>query len=175
MSDQLELLSGGIKRSADFSPCRTWRYTLIREWDDTLPRLLFVLLNPSTADAEHDDPTNRKGIGFARRWGYGAVVFVNLFAIRSPYPKRIREVDDPIGPDNDVYIKREVALARDVVVAWGIHCQDAPSHRDRPDRVLELLAPPPVYCMGTTKDAHPRHPLYLPYTTKLEEFWESDI
>ncbi|MCH8247042.1 MAG: DUF1643 domain-containing protein [Bacteroidetes bacterium] len=170
MSEQLPLLPGSVmKRSADFSPCWTWRYTLIREWDDSLPRLLFVLLNPSTADAEKDDPTNRKGIKFAKLWGYGAVVFVNLFAIRSPYPEKIRVVGDPIGPENNAWIRRQVLVTDDIIVAWGMHGDDAPRHRDRPEAVLNLL-PRPVFCMGTTKDGHPKHPLYLPHKTEMTEF-----
>lgn len=109
-----------LRRSADFSSCRTWRYTLIREWDDQKPRLLFVLLNPSTADAEKDDPTNRRGIGFASRWGFGSVVFVNLFAIRSPDSKTIKQVSDPIGPENDHYIERESSRANKIICAWGV-------------------------------------------------------
>lgn len=154
----------GIKRSADFSPCRTWRYTLIREWGP-LPRVVFILLNPSTADEKQDDPTNRRGIDFAKRWGYGSVVFVNLFAIRSPNPATIKEVEDPIGPQNDCYIDREVRRADLVVCAWGCHG----SYGSRNDRVMENLRVP-VHCLGVTKDGHPKHPLYLKATTEPIEF-----
>ena len=73
-----------IERSAVFSDCRTWRYTLERYWDKSKPFALFILLNPSTADEYKDDPTNRRGIRYANDWGYGGVGFCNLFAYRTP-------------------------------------------------------------------------------------------
>ena len=158
-------IDDGIHRTADFSRFRTWRYTLIREWDKSLPHLLFVLLNPSIADEYQDDPTNRRGIGFAKQWGYGSIVFCNLFAIRSPYQKRINEVFDPIGPENDRFILREAELADTTVCAWGVHGTDF----DRNENVIAIL-PKPIYSLGTTKDGHPKHPLYLKSDTKLQLF-----
>ena len=75
-----------MRRGATFSHCRGWRYTLDRFWDDALPRILFILLNPSNADAFRDDPTNTRGINFAKAWGFGACIFANLFAFRTPRP-----------------------------------------------------------------------------------------
>lgn len=149
-------MSDGIKRFADFSPCRTWRYTLIRTWDDSLPRLLFILLNPSTADAKHDDPTNRRGISFAKRWSYGSVVFVNLFAFRTPYPKELRLADDPVGPDNDQHILQQVELSDLVVAAWGLHGTYC-----KRDKAVRKLIGRHIFCLGHTKDGHPKHPLYV--------------
>lgn len=148
-----------IQRSADFSPCRTWRYTLIRQWDDRLPRVLFILLNPSTADEYQDDPTNRRGIAFAVRWGYGSVVFCNLYAIRSSDPSVILQVDDPVGPDNDSFIRREARNADKIVCAWGSH----KSVIGRDAEIYDLLASlgSAYYHLGLTKDGHPKHPLYL--------------
>lgn len=146
-----------IKRSADFSPDRKYRYTLIREWDASKPRCLFILLNPSTADAEKDDPTNRRGINFAIQWGFGACVFCNLFAFRTPDPKVMKAEDEPVGPENDEWLLKESKKARITIAAWGIHG----THRDRNERVLELLAGRAVHCMGLTNDGHPKHILYL--------------
>lgn len=159
----------GIHRNAVFSRCRTWRYTLTRTWDETRPSLLFVLLNPSTADAQRDDPTKRRGMGFARRWGYGRVVFVNLFAYRSTDPKALRQAADPIGPRNDFYIKREAAVADRIVCAWGVHG----TWMDRDRAVMDLL-PRPLYCLGLTKAGQPRHPLYLPADTRCRRFAPSN-
>lgn len=156
-----------IQRSAIFSPCRTWRYTLEREWDEDLPRLMFVLLNPSTADEKHDDPTNRRGMGFAREWGYGSIVFTNLFAFRTPYPKELKKARDPIGPDNDTVIFNQACYADKVVLAWGTHGV----YRERNQEVIAVLAGTfDLYCLGTTKHWHPKHPLYLKATTKLEHW-----
>jgi len=150
-------LFGGMQRSAEFSECRTWRYSLIRVWDESLPLVVFVLLNPSTADEFQDDPTNRRGINFAASWGFGSVVFVNLFAIRSPYPKKIKEVPDPIGPDNDSYILTWAGKADKVICAWGVHGD----YENRNKDVLALLSEHKLHHLGLTKDRHPKHPLYL--------------
>ena len=148
-----------IKRTADFSECRTWRYTLERVWDERLPVVVFVLLNPSTADENNDDPTNRRGINYAMKWGFGGVTFVNLFAFRTPYPKEMKSSYDPIGPDNNDWLLKEAAN-RMVVFAWGTHG----TYLDRDKEVIKLFQekiPSPPRCMGLTKHGHPKHILYL--------------
>lgn len=157
-----------ITRTADFSPCRTWRYTLIRTWDVGKPRVLFILLNPSTADETQDDPTNRRGIGYAMDWGFGGVVFCNLFAVRTPEPKVMMKALDPIGPQNDAWIMREVLKAGKVVAAWGVHGR----HQDRDYKVRRVLRDSGVtiHHLGLTKLGHPKHILYLKRSTQLQEF-----
>ena len=150
-------LFGGMTRSAEFSPCRTWRYSLIRQWDDSLPVAVFVLLNPSVADEFQDDPTNRRGINFANSWGYGSCIFVNLFAIRSPDPKIIKQADDPIGPENDSFIIAWAERADILVCGWGVHGD----YEGRDSQVRELLSNYQVNHLGLTKHGHPKHPLYL--------------
>ena len=154
-----------IKRNADFSPCRTWRYTLKRVWDKRKPVVLFILLNPSTADAEKDDPTNRRGINYAMSWGYGACVFCNLFAFRTPYPKVMKAEREPVGPENDLWILEEHAKAAVTVAAWGTHGV----HRGRDRQVKGLLAG--LNHLGLTKGGHPRHILYLPKRL-VPQVWE---
>lgn len=154
-----------IKRSADFSPDRKYRYTLIREWDASKPRCLFILLNPSTADAEHDDPTNRRGINFAMSWGYGACVFCNLFAFRTPYPKVMKAEREPVGPENNQWIYTEYERAAITIAAWGTHG----GHRNRDQDLLKLL--PDLHHLGLTKHGHPKHILYLPKTL-TPQAWE---
>jgi len=154
-----------VRKGAALSTCGTYRYALLREWDPALPRAVFVLLNPSTADAEVDDPTLRRGVGFARAWGYGAVAYVNLFAYRATDPAEMRAAEDPVGPENDSHILQQARMADIVVLAWGAHA--ALHGRDR--RVLDYLEPRfNLYCLGRTKAGHPRHPLYLPGDTKPE-------
>ena len=110
-----------IRRHALFSGCKTYRYTLERYWGDG-PVAVFILLNPSTADTEHDDPTNRRGMDFARRWGYDGCIFLNLFAFRTPTPLVLKRAHEPIGPGNDTVIKTWCAPQRAgiIVAAWGI-------------------------------------------------------
>lgn len=158
-----------VKRSARFSPCKTWRYTLVREWEEGKRRLLFILLNPSTADAMKDDPTNRRGIDFARQWGFGSVVFVNLFAIRSPDPDLIQKVGDPIGPENGLHIANEVNEANTVVCAWGNKGHFL--HQDK--KIISHLLHSrhdKIFCLGRNGDGSPEHPLYIPRNRELREF-----
>lgn len=148
--------------TARFSPCRRYRYTLTREVSPVGGRgaLCVVMLNPSTATAEADDPTIRRVKGFARTWGYQSVGIVNLFAWRSTDPRRLLFVEDPIGPENDARIREIASNANAVLVAWGLRG----AHRGRDTEVLALLASIGVapLCLGTTKGGHPRHPLYAP-------------
>jgi hypothetical protein len=153
--------------SAVFSPCRTWRYTLTRYTGIVQPvreelvplSVAFIGLNPSTADETTDDPTVRRCIGFARRWGYERMVMLNVFAFRATNPRRLRAAEDPIGPENDNHIAWEAALADLVVCAWGVHA----TLLGRGVEVKECLEGinVPLHVLGLTKDGHPKHPLYL--------------
>lgn len=154
-----------MDRGAVFSPCGMYRYTLERRWADG-PMLLWVLLNPSIADAQRDDPTNRRGIAFSRQWGFGACVFVNLFAFRSPSPSEMKAAWQPIGPENDSHILDQVEKADRIVVAWGIHGP----HRNRDRDVLALLSEQKLFCLGITQKGHPRHPLYMRGDTIHQKF-----
>lgn len=116
----------------------------------------FICLNPSTADETLDDPTVRRCIDFAKRWGYGAFVMLNLFAIRSTNPTLIKQAHDPIGPDNDKWIRNYADKAVLTVAAWGVHG----TYRDRDKAVVRMLNGK-LTCLATTKDGHPKHPLYL--------------
>lgn len=149
-----------IRRHAEFSECRDYRYTLERYWDNNLPRVLFGLLNPSTADATKDDPTNRRGMDYARRWGFGSCVFVNLFAWRSPHPKIMRKQEKPIGEDNDRHILAQAWMADLIVLGWG----NDGEHRGRDKEVLELLAGFDLHYLKLTDPGNPWHPLYLKKT-----------
>jgi hypothetical protein len=125
---------------------------------------VFVGLNPSTADEQADDPTVRRCVGFARRWNFGGLILVNLFAYRSTDPAGLLAVDDPIGPANDKHILASARTAERVVLAWGIRGRLL----DRDRHVLSLL--PGAYCLGVTKDGHPKYPLYLAGNTCVRPF-----
>ena len=154
----------GTVRGALVSPCGTYRYTLDRVWAPVRPRAVFIMLNPSTADAQFDDPTATRCRGFAEREGCGSYTVVNLFALRSPDPRVLRAHPDPVGPENDFHL-RAVLNRRPklVIAAWGAH----PFAAARAAYVQELLTTPLVdlrlrlTCLGTTKNSHPRHPLYV--------------
>jgi len=150
--------------SAVFSVCRTYRYSLSRVWNPKRPSVMFVGLNPSTADEQEDDPTVRRCIGFARKWNLGGLILVNLFAYRSTDPAGLVEAGDPVGPGNDKHILASARAAARVVLAWGTKG----SLLDRDQHVLSLL--PSAHCLGVTKDGHPKHPLYLAGNTVVRPF-----
>jgi hypothetical protein len=151
---------------AVFDSTRLYRYELTRRWTDG-PTVAFVMLNPSTADDQTDDATIRRCIGYARRWGYGTLRVVNLFALRATDPARLRLAEDPVGPDNDAHVLAVATEADRVVAAWGAHgCY---LQRDR--RVLAMLGTiGDVFCLGMTKAGQPKHPLRLSASLKPEPY-----
>lgn len=150
-----------MRRAAFISECRRYRFTLDREWSGGL-NLLVCMLNPSTADADVDDPTIRRLIKFATRAGFGSLRVVNLFAFRSPDPSVLRQADDPVGIANDYIIGDSIAYQNanncPVLAAWGAFSLAA----ERARKVMGLVEGTNWVCLGTTKDGHPRHPLYVP-------------
>lgn len=142
---------------AFLSPCGAYRYNLKRIWDRSLPRICWVMLNPSTADAMQDDPTIRRVRNFSKAWGYGGFTVYNLFALRATDPKELLTHPDPVGEATDDLLVSYVTATRyhRVVAAWGA---SVPFYRDR--EVLRLLSKVKWYCLGTTKSGMPRHPLY---------------
>jgi len=158
-----------VIRRAKMDPTGTYRYSLLREWGES-GRVLFVMLNPSTADGEQDDPTIRRCMGFASNAGFGSMSVVNLYAYRSTDPKYAGMAAQPVGPENDATITEEASRADLVVVAWGAY-----SHgKNRIKQVLELLRPRRILCLGTTKDGSPRHPLYVEKVRQFEE-WRQPV
>lgn len=149
-----------MRRGATFDDSGQYRYTLWRCWDPARTRVAFVMLNPSTADHRRDDPTIRRCLGFARRWGHGSLLVVNLFAFRTPSPAALVRASDPIGPRNDHYLRYARRRANELIIAWGAHGR----HLGRHEQALALLGyrrGHPLSCLGVTRDGYPRHPLYL--------------
>lgn len=146
-----------------------YRYLLWRTWDHAAPCLLWVLLNPSTADERTDDPTLRRCMGFSRAWGYGGVEIANLFALRTPYPRQLLLSSDPVGGENDCYLAATAERVAAIVVAWGA----VGTYRGRDRVVFALLArhaAQPPLCLGTTRDGSPRHPLYTAQSARLTPY-----
>lgn len=142
---------------AVISECGKYRYQLHRTWDEQVAPVVFVMLNPSTADAKADDPTIRRCCGFAQSWGAGGIVVVNLFGFRATDPKVCKRAADPVGPENDGHIEK-ATWGRRVICAWG--AQTWADSRGR--AVLKLLGGAmSVECLELTRSGHPRHPLYV--------------
>ena len=144
-----------MEKSAILSADRKYRYVLTRIWDETKPTVVFIGLNPSIADEETDDQTIRKCIGYAKRWGYGKLIMVNLFAFRSTDPSLLKKVEDPIGPDNDSYIQKCMSESNLVIACWGNHG----SFNNRSQEVYDLVKS--LYCLDINKSGEPKHPLYI--------------
>jgi hypothetical protein len=155
-----------VNRNATLSDDGRYRYRLTRDWDASESRVAFCMLNPSTADAEEDDPTIRRCIGFAQSWGYGGLVVVNLFAYRATNPLALAAVEDPVGPENDAHLSWVAGSADLIVAAWGV----GGGLRGRDRAVKARWATRIVHHLGLTKAGHPRHPLYLPSATRPERW-----
>ena len=153
--------------SAVFSPCERYRYALtwgLDTWPD--PRrgvCVFLMLNPSTANAFRLDPTLTRCKAFAEREGHGWLHVVNLFAFRATDPADMKRADDPVGPENDRHILRALEsidiAGGTLICGWGTHGV----HQGRDAHVLDLVAKSGItpHCLKQTKAGHPGHPLYL--------------
>lgn len=133
-----------------------FRYFLSRRWDLSGRRVAFIGLNPSTADASLDDPTIRRCVGFAKTWGGGILVMVNLFGLRSTRPDALRGASDPVGPGNDEWMERAVATSDIVVAAWGNHG----SLLNRSVHIRRKFAGQ-LWALDLTSSGEPMHPLYI--------------
>lgn len=157
-----------MTRTARISDCGRYRYLLTRTWGEA-PPLPFVMLNPSVADAEVDDPTIRRCIWFARREGAGGIVVTNLYAWRATRPADLWKAEDPCGPDNDAVLVSVATQARadgvPLVCAWGAHGGNS-------NRLIVLMQQVggTMACLGRTKQGKPRHPLYVRGDQPLEVF-----
>lgn len=158
-----------MKKTAEISACGKYRYELTRVWDESKPMVCFIGLNPSTADAEKDDATIRKCIGFATRWGYGGLLMLNVFAFRTVSPKVLKAAakngDDVIGDNRGPKILNRIKnhAITHVVACWGQHAGQ---------RGIDVASwwPEPLECLGRCRDGSPRHPLMLAYSTSLERY-----
>lgn len=156
-------------RSAVISDCGQYRYGLGRSWDVSKPLMIFVMLNPSTADKDVDDPTIRRCMEFARREGFGGIRVVNLFAWRATDPRVLLSILDPVGPENVVALDRALLFGKtgaQVVCAWGANplAVEPAESFSRMARVHGVT----LWCFGRTGSGAPRHPLYVKGCQPLE-------
>jgi len=147
-----------LKKGATFSACKEYRYALWRKWDVNRGNVLFIGLNPSTADDTFDDNTIIRCTRFVQDWGYGGFFMANLFAYIATDPLDMKNAEDPVGPNNDYYLKKFHAETAITVAAWG----GDGKYLSRCKEVTKILQPiKELHCLGITKDGLPRHPLYL--------------
>jgi hypothetical protein len=152
-----------IQAGAIFDSTGRYRYWLWREWRADAPRVGFVMLNPSRADASVDDPTIRRCIRFAQGWGFGRLDVMNLFAYCTAHPQELRCATEPIGHENDAYLVTLSSQVDSLILAWG----NGGQWQGRDRQVLRLFADVALspQCLGQTQQQHPKHPLYLKTTT----------
>ena len=153
-----------IKKSAVFSSCRKYRYSLTRAWNLTGNYVLFIGLNPSIADELIDDPTLKRCINFTKDWGYGGLIMVNLFAYVSTHPSELKNTKLPIGKENDKHILKNHQKSQLTVIAWG---NDGYLY-DRDKEVLAIIDSP--MCLNINKSGQPAHPLYQKKDQELINF-----
>jgi len=142
-----------------FSEDRKYRYTLWRDFESWINKnknyVVFIGLNPSTADETKDDPTIRRCMGFTKQWGFGSLCMLNLFAYRTVNPEEMKRQIDPIGPDNDKYLLQICSEASLIIAAWGTQGNFV----DRDKKIMALI--PDMKCLSNTKNGFPQHPLYV--------------
>jgi hypothetical protein len=151
-----------MEKYADISEDGKYRYQLSRIWDSKKPVILFIMLNPSTADDTKDDPTIRRIINFAEFWGYGGIYVGNLYAFRSTDPKALQNTDDPTGSENINTIKTLICKTEKVVYAWG-------NKKKEPEWLRNIVADP--HCIDISKKGNiPKHPGRLNKTLQLKKY-----
>ncbi len=160
---------GDAASVAIYSDCEHYRYALSRVWDAQGKKALFIMLNPSKATEQQNDPTVERCEQRARRLGFGGFCVVNIFAWRETHPKLMRQAVDPIGPENDAEVLKACDWADTVVCGWGTHGE----HLNRGREMERVLRSNDIslHHLGLTKDHHPKHPLYIAYATQ-PIFWE---
>jgi len=143
-----------IEAIAELSHCLLYRYALWRRWGSG-PQVLFVMLNPSTADEKTDDPTVRRCIGFAKAWGFGSLAVGNLFAYRATSPAELYSTLDPVGSENDRWLRLLHEESSLTLAAWGNH------GRLLGRSIAYRRTMSGLHILGLTRLGEPRHPPYV--------------
>lgn len=170
MMTQADLFGGEVIADAEISDCGRYRYRLRRAWRPG-GKVLWIMLNPSTADAETDDATIRRCTAFSKRMGAGSLEVVNLFALRATDPRELARASNPIGPRNAAELLMSVQMDRTPlhrIAAWG--AGGGRLLREVEAEFWRLFGHMRLECLGTTAAGHPRHPLRLARTTRLERY-----
>ncbi|SME51258.1 hypothetical protein BACERE00185_05671 [Bacillus mobilis] len=148
-----------MESKALFDESKTYRYSLKRIWDPHKGRVLFIMLNPSSANQDSEDRTSRRCLEFAKDLGFGSLEIVNLFAYIATDREELLQVsrEEAIGPENENHIIRALNGADMVIAAWGENCKYHGRHKD----IHELFKGYHLHCLGKTNKGFPKHPLYL--------------
>lgn len=160
------------RKSAFLSDCGEYRYVLNRWWNllgIETGHVVWIMLNPSTADADLDDPTIKKCVGFTHAMGHSHLSVVNLFALRETHPEKMYAHASPIGPDNDSWIETTTAGADVIVLAWG--AVESEKGKERGRIISHRLRDKNPLCLSKTKKGYPGHPLFIPYSVKPFPFF----
>ncbi len=144
-----------IKKNAILSQDRKHRYMLSRIWDENTGAVVFIGLNPSTADENNDDRTIKKCIKYAKDWGYGGIYMINLFSFRATNPNKMLSALNPTNDENDKYIEKYINIGKKVICAWG----NDGSFQDRNNDITNKFKD--LYCLKLNQTGQPAHPLYL--------------
>jgi len=165
-------------KTAHISDDGLYRYTLSRVWDRSKPMILWIMLNPSTADGKQDDRTIRKIGKFSDDFGFGGMWVGNLFAYRSKDPAHLinfmknhegsnkEKLEHIVGPDNDKHIKFMVSKSKKVILGWGTNALEISS--ERVNVVINMFDK--AYALTMNSDNSPGHPLYTSGATKLFQY-----
>ena len=151
-----------MNKSAIISEDKMYRYELSRQWDDQKPYVMFIMLNPSTADGMKDDPTIRRCINFGKSWGFGGIQVGNLYAYRATNPKELKNKADPWGPDNSAHLISMANRSKIIVCAWG-------HNKGIPVKIWKMFVKDKLYCIEKSVLGTPKHPLYLPKTLRPQK------
>lgn len=143
-----------MKKSAIVSKDKMYRYELSRSWDSEKPYVMFIMLNPSTADASKDDPTIRRCINFAKSWDYGGIFVGNLYAYRTTHPKELKQIANPCGSENITHLISMARRSAIVVCAWG-------NNKGIPQNITKIFYYKRLYYIEKSVNGTPKHPLYL--------------
>ena len=151
---------------AVFDQHRAYRFVLWRFWNDA-PRVLFIGLNPSTANELQSDPTIRRCIGFAQNWDYGGIYFCNLYSYVSTDP-RLLSSEEALHRANIPAITMATSLSVLTVAAWGDGVELVENGKSVARHITKIIEP--SLCFGLTQKGNPKHPLYLPGGTELVDY-----
>ncbi|MAV63977.1 MAG: DUF1643 domain-containing protein [Pelagibacteraceae bacterium TMED124] len=154
-NEQINLDIDSDNSGATFSKCRNHRYLLWRKWNTSLPNIMFIGLNPSTANEYVNDPTIIRCIKFSKNWGFGSLYMVNLFSIRTPHPSDLEKKTDIVGKKNDYWILKTSKKVSKSIACWGNYG----SLNDRDLEVKKLIRN--LFYLKLNKSGQPAHPLYL--------------
>lgn len=151
-----------MEKGASISACGKYRYLLWRRWGDR-GSILWIMLNPSTADSEEDDATIRRCMGFTKALGCEGFTVLNLFALRATNPKELKDAVDPIGPLNNITLSTYAGVKFSYkIAAWGVNG----NMKGRDLAVAKMFAEGGLSCLAVSHAGYPKHPLYLPKTLK---------